>query len=239
MSLETWLNNSTLSLVPLYNYNGHHSIRSDGRRGGGVSIYTTSEICTKELNNLNISLDFIECIFVECRYGNKKFLVGNVYRPPNSNVDLFIDKIEHLLILISKLNYDESFITGDFNLDLLNYLNDNRCLNFMNVMFSNSMTPIITKPTRITQNSSTLIDNIFIVHPESFLAGCLTMTLSDHYGIFIVKKNFCLMSNVRNLKLLFIEIRVKRLLITYIQLFKLMTLLILLTVLMSMRQCCC
>ena len=50
---------------------------------------------------------------------------------------------------------------GDFNIDLLKYESSNFSNRFSEQMFTSSFFPLITKPTRITQHTSTLIDNIF------------------------------------------------------------------------------
>ena len=50
---------------------------------------------------------------------------------------------------------------GDFNINLLNYENENKITEFLDGMCSNSFLPFITIPTRITPRSRTLIDNIF------------------------------------------------------------------------------
>ena len=57
-------------------------------------------------------------------------------------------------------------------------------------MYSLSLLPIIGKPTRITDNSATLIDNFFINGPCNFESGILISDISDHYPIFINRKKF-------------------------------------------------
>ena len=53
---------------------------------------------------------------------------------------------------------------GDYNLNLLLCNNDNRIDVFLNMLMSFSLLPLITKPTRITEVSSTLIDNISVMY---------------------------------------------------------------------------
>jgi hypothetical protein len=50
---------------------------------------------------------------------------------------------------------------GDFNLDLLKYDNHEDTNNFINTMSSFFFQPLILQPTRITNHSATLIDNVF------------------------------------------------------------------------------
>ena len=51
-------------------------------------------------------------------------------------------------------------LSGDFNIDFLNK-DCNKSTSFLNTSYSPSLLPIISKPTRITDNSATLIDNLF------------------------------------------------------------------------------
>lgn len=49
-----------------------------------------------------------------------------------------------------------------------------------------SLLPLISKPTRITDHSATLIDNIFSFNPVQLTAGILLSPLSDHYPVFYI-----------------------------------------------------
>ena len=62
-----------------------------------------------------------------------------------------------------KLNKEnkEIYICGDFNINLLKYDEDTVVQEFYNLMTSNGFIPQITLPTRITDSSMTLIDNIY------------------------------------------------------------------------------
>lgn len=46
-------------------------------------------------------------------------------------------------------------IMGDFNIDLLQYESDLQVSNFLDKMYSNSLIPHITGPTRVTEKSHT------------------------------------------------------------------------------------
>ena len=54
-----------------------------------------------------------------------------------------------------------SYIAGDFNIDLLKYESHAPTASFVNCLFSYSFFPFINKPTRITCETATLVDNIF------------------------------------------------------------------------------
>ena len=60
---------------------------------------------------------------------SKPFLVGNIYRPPNSNIqwsEIFEDCIEHVLH-----EEKEIYLMGDINRDLLNDNTRKACTDYM------------------------------------------------------------------------------------------------------------
>ena len=72
---------------------------------------------------------------------------------------------EHYLsILNEKLLLEknkEIILMGDFNINLLRYNEDHNSTDFLDQIYSCSLIPRITSPTRVTPRSKTLIDNIF------------------------------------------------------------------------------
>ena len=54
----------------------------------------------------------------------------------------------------------ECLLAGDYNLDLFKYESNTETETFVNNLYCHSCLPLITKPTRFTEVSSTLIDNI-------------------------------------------------------------------------------
>ena len=76
-----------------------------------------------------------------------------------------------------------SYIMGDFNINILNSHPHNE---FINLMTSNSLYPLISKPTLITSSTATLIDNIFTNNLElNMNSGILYTDLSDHLSVFV------------------------------------------------------
>ena len=66
---------------------------------------------------------------------------------------------------------------------------DGKNVSFICVMNSNSLLPMISKPTRITDSCASLIDNIFVSCPANCISGCITGDLSDHMPIFLTIQN--------------------------------------------------
>ena len=70
---------------------------------------------------------------------------------------------------------------GDFNINLLSYDSHSQTNNFINLMLSHLL-PHILHPTRITDHSATIIDNIFSNSLESdTISGRLLSQISDHF----------------------------------------------------------
>ena len=58
--------------------------------------------------------------------------------------------------------------------------------------------PVITKSTRVTYHSATLIDNIFVDNSLDYRAGMLSSDISDHYPIFIMIRSYFSATNRDN-----------------------------------------
>ena len=92
--------------------------------------------------------------------------------------------LSQIFEIVSK-EQKQVFLLGDFNINLLNY-NDHQPTNdFLDSLASNSFIPYILHPTRITNHSKTLIDNIFsnFISPD-IMSGNITATISDHLPQF-------------------------------------------------------
>ena len=136
--------------------------------------------------------DYIECLFVKLSTKDSSYVVGVVYRPPNSNITLFNEKMNDIL---SKLSNMPCYVMGDYNIDLMKYENHMQTGEFLNNMHSNSLIPLIYKPTRETKTTATLIDNIFTNNynvNDLLLQGLLITDISDHYAIFHIWDKHCL-----------------------------------------------
>ena len=91
--------------------------------------------------------------------GHKNVIVSCLYRTPGSNTNYFSEILYHLY---SELSVSKTiFICGDFNLDILKHNSNYAAKQFLDTTYSLDLYPLIDRPSRITNHSSTLIDNIF------------------------------------------------------------------------------
>jgi hypothetical protein len=69
---------------------------------------------------------------------------------------------------------------GDFNLDLLKDDTHRPTHDYLNFIYSLSFIPTICKPTRITKDTATIIDNILTNEYKSIKSAILITDISDH-----------------------------------------------------------
>lgn len=173
-----------LDLVNLYKLPGYNLFTTCRNRcGGGIAMYISDNHLSVKLDEFCIVDPSIECLGVECADNNKKCLFICVYRPPRGKVNDFFITLSEILSAANDNNYFSINVFGDFNLDLLKF-NDTSVFEFINLMFSFSFFPLITRPTRITDTSTTLIDHIWTSHIEFNCHNYIIATdITDHYPV--------------------------------------------------------
>ena len=182
---ETWLTETNKYIYHMDGYNHVPLVRPD-RIHGGVSLFISAPISYRILNEISIVNKDIECLFVEIELNDNKMYVGVIYRTPDADVRNFCDILVNILDTL-KPNKQTCYLMGDYNINLLKNASDNPTSEFLDLMFSSSFIPLINKPTRVTHNTATIIDNIFANKYENdnkFMTGILTTDISDHYPIF-------------------------------------------------------
>ena len=179
-----------------YNLTGYHSLqystRSDADDGrGGIALYIKDDLTYSKRGDLSIFIPHVfESIFFEIKRNlNKPVIVGVIYRPntqPRANFDLFTN---HILEIQGKISNEGKlgYLMGDYNINLLNFGTHQKTNEFLDDVISQGFVPHITKPTRITPVSATLIDHIYSNHTYvNFNSGIIITDVADHFGIFHV-----------------------------------------------------
>ena len=201
---ETWLKTNSPDIYNISNYRMIHVDRKEGR-GGGVALYINSKLKYKARKD--ICIDGIENVFIEIdNQSGKNIIVGTLYRPPNNSTIHFLEKLDKELDKMSQEN-KHIYIMGDFNIDLSQSLqstesslnlahhlignqNIDNNNNFLNILSSYGFYPSINVATRITQNSATLIDNIFTNSSDKKNnSGVFTYDITDHLPIFLISSH--------------------------------------------------
>ena len=183
---ENWLDKHEVDCFNIEGYQVIHTIR-EYKKGGGCSIYISNSVKYKVVKNLCYTInDEIECACIELDMGKEKnVIVCCIYRAPGGSVDLFNEKFEDLLNKLCD-NTKLVYICGDFNIDLLKCESHYTTQNFVDIIFGAGFYPLITKPSRITDTSATLIDNILINDLcRNNQSGLLISDISDHRPVFV------------------------------------------------------
>ena len=188
---ESWLNDANKDTIGIKGYKAEHSCRKD-RCGGGVSLFVKDDIECSRVDDLCLNQKNIESVFCEFdkdQFGlEKNVLVGVIYRPPNTDISEFNEIVSDLL---KKLKAEKKYvhIMGDVNINLINMDKHIATQDFVDTLLQFGMIPTISKPTRVTKSSATLIDNIFtnlVKNSSSVFSGVLYTDLTDHFPVFFI-----------------------------------------------------
>ena len=188
---ETWLTEHNTDLYNLENYSVVHKYRKN-KKGGGVSIYTRASLYPEivdKYSEINKDYEFI-CIKIKKKYvgtPHDVYIVG-CYRPPSGDNIKFIDRLN---ITIQELEPDRSIIVlgGDINLDLLKHANVRNISYYLDLLLSYNLFPSITKATRFSTQSRSLLDHIFTNYSQTNSKSHIIVTdISDHFPVLLMNE---------------------------------------------------
>ncbi len=178
---ETFISDSNKQSCKLENYD----LISEHRKTltkGGVAVYVHEKLKYIERKDLNIFEEgFFESCFIELVVQSKNIVIGEIYRVPGTSENNFISKFEQLIGNIKREKKD-IIIGTDQNLDFLKIHSHSNTAKFLDVNLTNDLLPSITKMTRVTHRSCTLIDNIYVSNGIAYSLDSMILTtdISDH-----------------------------------------------------------
>ena len=147
---------------------------------GGVCIFIQKHLPFSIINIEKFCKDKeLEACALKLNFLSFKICVITVYRSPNSDFQYFIKELDKIINKIYKPGVN-LIICGDININYLIESKEKHELN--NILNSYNLTSIIDFPTRTKDNSSTLIDNIFLDKSNlGMYTTCSVVNgLSDH-----------------------------------------------------------
>ena len=129
--------------------------------------------------NINCESD-LEYVFIELKARKRNLIIGSLYRPPHTREKDFLRDYKELVQTLKQEKDKEIVLGMDHNMDLLKASKHANTQDFLD--YNIDLLPVIIKPTRITKNSATLIDSIFISRRlQQEFSSCLIISdLSDH-----------------------------------------------------------
>ena len=146
--------------------------RRNSCKGGGLATYISKSVCNADDVELfeprNLDLQSVDCEIMFVRLNrhkglNKAIILGNVYRSPSRDPEKFIQFTEQMLTTLHRHRNKRILLAGDYNIDLLNYEKDINSQRLLDIMANHGFIQIqtVSRPTRITDHSATLIDHVF------------------------------------------------------------------------------
>lgn len=144
-----WLNDSNCDTVNIPGYR-FVFVNHKNTIGDGVGLYLRndldfkilSERCFTDANNF-------ESIFVEVNIPSAK----NIYRPPWENVIEILESFQNMLSIVTQQN-KLIYVVGEWNLDLLAHDRHSATDEFINLMYSHMLYPLITYKTDFPQHNT-------------------------------------------------------------------------------------
>ena len=131
--------------------------------GGGIGLFVRNGVSYKSRADLTTFEYYCESLFIEIDksvFGSgRNMLIGVIYRPPNTDIKLFIDHMKEVLEYVQTEN-KVLYLVGDYNINLLNETSD-------------------TLIDNIFTNKS--------ISCGKSMYGILVSDISDHYPIFCVE----------------------------------------------------
>ena len=143
---------------------------------------------------LSTNKNTLEHIWLELDNGICKYIVGALYRHPNQNINDFNDILDARLSEISK-SHVPCLIVGDINIDLCKYSFHSPTTQYVDNLLVNNFRPVIVMPTRITEQSKTIIDHIYYFEGNNcprnlnVMSGNLWCDISDHLPNYVIVSN--------------------------------------------------
>ena len=131
-----------------------------------------------------------ECLWLEVSENvnsQSEFIVSVIYRHPvQTTVNNFLQSFSTCETHLSKSKAN-FYILGDFNINLHHANRSHSATEYINTIISNRAVPLITKPTTVTDTSSTIIDHIITNNFKSNLyPAVIKVDITDHYPILCI-----------------------------------------------------
>lgn len=198
---ETWIQHHEIQFINFNNYNIASYYCRKSCIHGGVLILVKKMFHAVSLSDVvALSVEKIfECAAIKLTVNDLNYCIVCLYRAPNTDVHIFLSKLEACLNLISnKINLHKIIICGDIN---INYLSKNNVtIALDDLLKSFNVHSVFNEPTRIFNNSITAVDYIF-TNINNYEKEIMHTGLSDHSGQKLTfDVNYTQKSNILNFR---------------------------------------
>ena len=175
---ETNIAEEHQQLYKITGYRSEYGSKKTGKnKGSGLGIYLREDYQFNKIEKFCQCTDNLESLFIEITSTRAPQIIGVIYRPPSGSKLGFYHEFEALL---KELPTENTYVVGDFNIDLLSASSD-----FEQVIYAKNMIPTISIATHEMPGCRpTLIDNILTNSTENLiLSGVMESKVSHHNPI--------------------------------------------------------
>ena len=168
----------------------HEPLRRDrNRHGGGCLVYISQLLTFKQ--QPHIQSELFENISVDVRVREKIYSINCYYRPPIvENHEIFLNETDLMLSRLNKHKAHTKLIMSDLNFGNI------YCkypvlapkpldLSAPELFSSHNFQQLIDIPTRVTSNTTSLIDLIFSDNIDNIQCQGTVSPIADHEGVFV------------------------------------------------------
>lgn len=190
---EIWKTNITFYSNILPNYEFITDL-PDNSMVGGIGVFTLKSLKVFTRNDLKLNYrapDLCENIWLEVTKNKSTFLIAGLYRHPRNNIENFS---EHFQLNLHKIALSQPnipcIIATDSNINFLNYEKNSNIKSYIDNLLMHNFFPMILSPTRVTENTSTLIDHIYFYNGNkqayATTSGNINYEIADHLTNYIL-----------------------------------------------------
>jgi hypothetical protein len=179
-----------ISSLNLPGFSVVNSFCRSAHKNGGVIILARDEVAFMladhgshaALDDINTECEF-ESAIAKIIIGDGSIFIVTAYRSPLGNFQLFLSKLGSMLdVLIGSCESSRIILTGDFNCDMLS--NTRNREDFVNLLRSFNLFNNVSSPTRCTNHTRTLLDDIISnIDPNLITTKVISSDISDHYPV--------------------------------------------------------
>ena len=178
---ELWLDSTTCDAdILILEYTTFRQDQGLHKRGGGLLVYVKSIYKASVVEKWSsMSVSNFQQLWLNVQYEKfKSFLLCTVYRLPDAPID-FLEGLSETFVdsLLHGLNV---LILGDLNCNVLGTTDPDGCA-LINFCSTFGLTQLVKTPTRVTENSKSLID-VALTTNENMIYACdvIQSAISDH-----------------------------------------------------------
>ena len=163
-------------------YNLIHA-KSNYGQAGEVAVYTNVWLRFAQMKSFLIRGSKSIWLKVGHQESIKTLVISTVYRHPKENVNQFVEDFSECLEKLTSVN-STFYILGNININInKSSLESSLAKRYTDAITSSGAVPIITLPTHITDNLSTVIDYIITNDLSRHVTPCVIRSpMTNHYN---------------------------------------------------------